>query len=85
MKNDSNNIKKILNFQIIIMIISLILIILTFFIDGFADYREIILGFILLTMAYSNQIVYHKTGMTILYVVFGLLLIIPNIVRLVTG
>ncbi len=81
MKNDK--IKKILNVQIILMVISLILIILTFFIDGFSVYREIILGFILLIMSYSNQVVYHKTGMTILYVVFGLLLIIPNVIRLV--
>ena len=81
MKNEK--IRKILNFQIVVMIISFALIILTFMIDGFEDYREIILGVILLTMAYSNQIVYKKTGMTILYVVFGLLLIVPNVIRLV--
>ena len=83
MKNDK--IKKVLNFQIIIMAVALILIVLTFFINGFDDYREIILGVILLTMAYSNQIVYHRTGMTVLYVIFGLLLIVPNIIRLVMG
>ena len=78
-----NKIRKVLNFQIVVMIVSLTLIILTFMIEGFDKYREIILGFILLTMAYSNQVVYHKKGMTILYVVFGLLLIVPNVIRLV--
>ena len=81
MKNDK--IRKILNFQIVVMIISLSLIILTFMIEGFDKYREIILGVILLTMAYSNQVVYKRVGMTILYVVFGLLLIVPNVIRLV--
>ncbi len=79
----SEKAKRAINFQIVVMIISLILIVLSFFISVLADYREIILGLILLTMAYTNYVVYEKKKMTIVYVLFGLLLIIPNIVRLV--
>ena len=81
MKNDK--VKKVINFQLIVMIISLIFIILSFLIKSLADYREIVLGIILLVMAYTNYIVYEKKKMTIIYIIFGLLLIIPNIIRLV--
>jgi len=79
------NIKRILNFQIVIMVISLIFIILSFFYSQLADYREIVLGLILITMAYTNHVVYEKNKITIIYILFGLLLIIPNIIRLVVG
>ena len=79
----SEKAKKVINFQIVVMIISLIFIVLSFLITKLADYREIVLGLILLTMAYTNYVVYEKKKMTIVYIIFGLLLIIPNIIRLV--
>lgn len=82
MKNNEKA-KKVINIQLVIMIIALIFIALSFAIKSLADYREIVLGIILLVMAYTNYVVYDKKKMTILYVVFGLLLIIPNIIRLV--
>ena len=82
MKNNEKA-KKVINIQLVIMIIALIFIALSFAIKPLADYREIVLGIILLVMAYTNYVVYDKKKMTILYVVFGLLLIIPNIIRLV--
>ena len=75
--------KKAIDFQLIVMIIALILIVLSFLIKFLADFREIILGIILLVMAYTNYVVYAKKKMTIIYIIFGLLLIIPNIIRLV--
>ena len=79
----SEKAKKVINFQIVVMIISLIFIVLSFLITKLADYREIVLGLILLTMAYTNYVVNKKKKMTIVYIIFGLLLIIPNIIRLV--
>ena len=79
----SEKAKKVINFQIVVMIISLVFIVLSFLITKLADYREIVLGLILLTMAYTNYVVYEKKKMTIVYIIFGLLLIIPNIIRLV--
>lgn len=81
MKNEKT--KKVINFQLVVMIISLIFIVLSFLIKSLADYREIVLGVILLVMAYTNYVVYEKKKLTILYILFGLLLIIPNIIRLV--
>ena len=79
----SEKAKKAINFQLIVMIMSLVFIILSFFIATLADYREIVLGLILFTMAYTNYVVYEKKKMMIVYIIFGLLLIIPNIIRLV--
>ncbi len=79
----SEKAKKAINFQLVVMVISIIFIILSFFIKSLVDYREIVLGIILLTMAYTNNIVYEKKKMTIIYIIFGLLLIIPSIIRLV--
>lgn len=79
----SERAKKAINFQLIVMIISLVFIVLSFLIKSLADYREIVLGIILLVMAYTNYVVYEKKKMTVLYIIFGLLLIIPNIIRLV--
>ena len=81
MKNEKA--KKVIDFQLVIMIISLVFIVLSFLIKSLADYREIVLGIILLVMAYTNYVVYEKKRLTILYIIFGLLLIIPNIIRLV--
>lgn len=79
----SEKAKKAINFQLVVMIISLIFIVLSFLIESLANYREIVLGTILLVMAYTNYVVYEKKKMTIFYIIFGLLLIIPNIIRLV--
>ena len=79
----SEKAKKAIDFQLIVMIVSLVFIVLSFLIKALADFREIVLGIILLVMAYTNYVVYEKKKMTILYIIFGLLLIIPNIIRLV--
>lgn len=79
----SEKAKKAINFQLVVMIISLIFIVLSFLIESLINYREIVLGIILLVMAYTNYVVYEKKKMTIVYIIFGLLLIIPNIIRLV--
>lgn len=81
MKNE-NKIKKILNLEIIFMLICIVFIVCSFFISVLEPYREIVLGLILLMMAYSNQIIYKRKSMTIVYVLFGLLLIITNLIKL---
>lgn len=81
MKNDKK-IKKILNIQMIFMALALIFIVCSFFISALVPFREIVLGLILLMMAYSNQIIYKRKNMTIVYVIFGLILIITNIIKL---
>lgn len=81
MKNN-DKIKKILNVQMVVMIIVSIFIITSFFVTSLAPFREIALGIVLLMMAYSNQIIYKRKNMTIVYVLFGLLLIITNIIKI---
>lgn len=83
MKKENNKIKKILNIQLIFMLLIIVFIVLTFINPSLAKYREIALGLVLLFMAYSNHVVYKRRNMTILYIIFGLLLIIPNILRLI--
>ena len=56
----SEKARKAINFQLVVMIISLIFIILSFVIKVLANYREIVLGIILLVMAYTNYVVYDK-------------------------
>lgn len=81
MKKDKN-IKKILNIQMIFMALALIFIVCSFFISSLVPFREIVLGLVLLMMAYSNQMIYKRKNMTIVYVIFGLILIITNIIKL---
>ena len=81
MKNEKA--KKVINIQLIVMIVALVSIILSFIIKPLADFREIVLGLILFMMAYTNYVVYEKKKMAIIYIIFGLLLTIPNIIRLV--
>lgn len=81
MKKDKK-LKKILNIQMIVMFLALVFIICSFFIKVLAPYREIVLGVILLMMGYSNQIIYKRTKMTIAYVIFGILLIVTNLIKI---
>lgn len=80
--NDNQKIKKILNVQMIVMIIASIFIICSFFISNLAPFREIALGLVLLMMAYSNQLIYKRKNMTIVYILFGLLLIVTNLIKI---
>ena len=79
---DNQKIKKILNVQMIVMIIASIFIICSFFVSNLAPFREIVLGLVLLMMAYSNQLIYKRKNMTIVYILFGLLLIITNLIKI---
>lgn len=79
---DNQKIKKILNVQMIVMIIASIFIICSFFISNLAPFREIVLGLVLLMMAYSNQLIYKRKNMTIVYILFGLLLIVTNLIKI---
>lgn len=80
----SEKIVKTLNLQIVVMVLSLIFIIVSFFVKSLADYREIVLGIILLMMGYTNIVVYEKKKMALIYFIFAALLIIPNIIKLVS-
>ncbi len=81
-KEITKKMRTILNVQLVFMIIVIIFIICSFFIEPLALYREIVLGIVLLMMGYSNHVIYQKKNMTIIYIFFGLLLIVSNIVGL---
>ena len=56
--------------------------IITIFNNSFFPYLEILLGLNLLLLAYNNQRIFHKQKMTVMYIVFGVIVILVGILSL---
>ena len=64
--------------QFVITFFVLIFGLISFFRHGFYPIFELSMGFDLLLMAYNNHVV-HKNKVTILYFIFGFLLIVSGV------
>ena len=73
-----------LNIQIILTILVCIFSLLGFLVNkNFFNIMKIFGGLDLLVMAYNNEKIYHNKGISVVYVIFGVIMLIWGIVGLV--
>ena len=71
--------------QLILVLAVVVLLILTAFDRIYLTIAEIVAGLALMAMAYNNHTVYNRKYLTIIYFIFGLLVIIDGTVSLING
>ncbi len=71
--------------QLILVLAVIILLILTAFDKMYLYIAEIVTGLALITMAYNNHTVYNRKYLTLIYIIFGVLVIINGSVDLING
>lgn len=81
----SNEFSQGLIFQFLMFIIMVILFILSIFYNFLISYAFIAAGITLLIMAYNNQVTFRRKSMTIVYIIFGIMVIINGIVGIING
>lgn len=69
--------------QIILGVIAAILGIISIFDLNFMIYLQIALAFLLFIMAYNNEIIYKRKGMTYFYIGVGIVLVIAVITGMI--
>ncbi len=80
-----NKNKITLALQLILLIIGIVLLITSIFKNFLLPYSEIAIGLTLLVMAYNNDKIFKRKGFTILYIIFGLLVILNGIWSIFNG
>lgn len=71
--------------QLLLVLAVLVLLLLTAFDKIYLTIAEIVTGLALLVMAYNNHNVYNRKYLTIIYIIFGILVIISGTVDLING
>ena len=71
--------------QLLLVFAVVILLVLTAWNEIYLKFAEIVAGLALVTMAYNNHTVYNRKYLTIIYFIFGILVIIDGIIGLVNG
>ena len=71
--------------QLLLVLAVVILLILSAFDRIYLTIAEIVTGFALIAMAYNNHTVYNRKYLTIIYAIFGFLVIIDGTVSLISG
>ena len=71
------------NMQIVVTIAVLIFGGIYLFTKRFRSVFEILMAMDLFIMAYNNEMIYHKRKATVLYIIFGILLLVFAILSLV--
>ena len=61
--------------QLVLVIILIVILLLSFFFKFLLPYAEIVAGLALMVMGYNNQRIYKRKLMTIVYVIFGIIII----------
>ncbi len=69
--------------QLLLVLAVVVLLILSAFDRIFLTIAEIVTGAALIAMAYNNHTVYNRKYLTIIYVIFGLLVIVDGVVSLI--
>lgn len=69
--------------QLLLVLAVVVLLVLSAFDRIFLTIAEIVTGLALLAMAYNNHTVYNRKYLTIIYVIFGLLVIVDGTVSLI--
>lgn len=82
--NKFNRIQKFaLIFQIVLVIVTLVIGIISIFMKDFILFLEISLGFLLFLLAYNNEVIYKRKGFTYIYSAAGIILIILAILGMI--
>ena len=71
--------------QCLLLVITIILAIISIFINKFLYITEISMSFLLFIIAYNNSSIYKRKSFSVLYVVIGILILISSIWGLING
>lgn len=71
--------------QLILCIASVIFFIISMFEKSFFELAEIMISLTLFAMAYNNAKTYKRKYFTVIYVIFGLFLLISTIIGIING
>ena len=69
--------------QLLLVFAVLVLLLLSAFDGIFLTIAEIVAGLALITMAYNNHTVFSRKYLTILYALFGVIVIIDGVITLI--
>ncbi len=69
--------------QLLLVFAVLILLILSAFNDIYLVISEIVAGLALIVMAYNNHTVFNRKYLTILYALFGVIVIVDGVISLI--
>lgn len=67
--------KKSIIVQIALVVVAVMLGIVSIFNNNFTMFFEISLGFLLFVLAYNNEIIFKRKGLTYIYIIAGIILI----------
>ena len=68
--------------QIVLLIVFVDLLIMSIFLPKIYVVSQFVLSFLLFVMAYNNYNIYKRKGMTIIYIIIGLLLLVTQIIKI---
>ena len=71
--------------QLVLVLAVLILLLLGAFGKIYLLIAEIVAGVALIVMGYNNHTVYNRKYLTIIYLIFGILIVIDGVVGLING
>ena len=71
--------------QLVLVLILIVILLLSLFYKFLLPVAEIVAGLALIVMGYNNQRVYKRKAMTIIYIVFGVLVLVGAIWGFING
>ena len=71
--------------QLVLVLILIVILLLSLFYKFLLAVAEIVAGLALIVMGYNNQRVYKRKAMTIIYIVFGVLVLVGAIWGFING
>ncbi len=75
------NFKLTIYLQLVLSIITLVLFVMYLINNKYLSFLELALGFNLLVTGYNNEKVYKRRNLTILYIIFGIVMIVISIIK----
>ena len=75
------NFKLTIYLQLVLSIIILVLFVMYLINNKYLSFLELALGFNLLVTGYNNEKVYKRRNLTILYIIFGIVMIVISIIK----
>ena len=71
--------------QLVLVLILIVILLLSLFYKFLLPVAEIVAGLALIVMGYNNQRIYKRKAMTIIYIVFGVLVLVGAIWGFING
>lgn len=75
------NFKLTIYLQLVLSIITLVLFVMYLINNKYLSFLELALGLNLLVTGYNNEKVYKRRNLTILYIIFGIVMIVISIIK----